>query len=130
MTEPRTPQPQYVLDREQLEKYMLSRAEEFQHRNEWDSSFECLYLMTVINRGWYWDTTGRHHVQICSNAPTPAAPDESVTIRIGLRGFEECGMDSKPEQCDKCSELPNCVLDCFYDALTKFRQQHQRGSGP
>ena len=48
-----------ALDIEALKKYLFERAEEFQKRNQWDSSFECLYLVTVINRGYSYNRHGR-----------------------------------------------------------------------
>lgn len=46
--------------------------------------------------------------------------DDKVTITISLTGKNECGNDDRPESCLDCSELPNCVLDTFYDAVNKM----------
>jgi hypothetical protein len=59
-----TPRSPPEVDLEKLKDYLLARAEQFQQDKQWDSSFECLYVVTVINRGWYWDETGQHTVSI------------------------------------------------------------------
>ena len=46
--------------------------------------------------------------------------DDKITITISLTGKNECGNDDRPESCLVCSELPNCVLDTFYDAVNKM----------
>lgn len=66
----------YLLDMNILEEYLLERAEKFQHINDWNSSFECLYLVTVLNRGWFWDKTGRHHIEIQNSQSSIDALDE------------------------------------------------------
>jgi len=72
-----TPQPQQELDKEALSDYLFKRAEEHQQRGFWDSSFECLYLVTVMNRGWHWDIHGRK--SILKSRPTPVQwTDEEV----------------------------------------------------
>lgn len=121
-----TDQPQYILDREELDKYMCSRAEEFQHRGDWNSAFECLYLITVINRGWYWDTTGRHHVQIRSNAPAPTARVDRLYICPSSDTCKDKCSHAKPHAkrmwCGEASfdgdECPKCI---------ELRQQQQGG---
>jgi len=44
---------------------------------------------------------------------------DSVTFTFLLGGNSVCGMDGKPESCTDCSEMPNCVLDCFYEVLSR-----------
>jgi len=59
----RQQEPGEIFGIKELSKYMYARAEELQNRGDFNSAFECLYLVTVINRGWYWDTTGRHRIR-------------------------------------------------------------------
>ena len=42
------------LDIEKLCNYLFWRAEQLQHQNNYDGSFECLYVITCINRGYAW----------------------------------------------------------------------------
>jgi len=48
----------------------------------------------------------------------PPQPD-SITFTFLLGGKSVCGQEQRPDRCEDCSEMPNCVLDCFYDALSK-----------
>lgn len=43
----------------------------------------------------------------------------SITFTFLLDGKSVCGQEHRPDRCEDCSEMPNCVLDCFYDALSK-----------
>ena len=48
----------------------------------------------------------------------PPQPD-SITFTFLLGGKSGGGQEQRPDRCEDCSEMPNCVLDCFYDALSK-----------
>lgn len=94
MTEHQQPKEQ-IVDMAQLEEYMLTRASEFQKRGFWDSSFECLYLITVLNRGYYWDTEGRKQI-IRSRPHTPAQPTEAQQrIDAAIKDLEKEIEDQK-----------------------------------
>lgn len=43
----------------------------------------------------------------------------SITFTFLLDGNSVCGQEHRPDRCEDCSEMSNCVLDCFYDALSK-----------
>jgi hypothetical protein len=45
---------------------------------------------------------------------------EEVRMIIQLGGKSVCGSEFRPDSCTDCSELPNCVLDVFYEQLTKM----------
>ena len=60
-------------DWEKVTKYLINRSEEFQRQENWESSFECLYFITVINRGWYWDKNGKR-ISITPGSPSGAEP--------------------------------------------------------
>jgi len=51
---------------------------------------------------------------------------ETIEITVELGGKSVCGMDEKPESCLDCSELPNCVLDNFYETLAPIREEHRK----
>ena len=44
---------------------------------------------------------------------------KSITFTFLLDGKSVCGQEQRPDRCEDCSEMPNCILDCFYDALSK-----------
>ena len=44
---------------------------------------------------------------------------KSITFTFYLEGRTVCGQEQRPERCEDCSEMSNCILDCFYDALSK-----------
>lgn len=51
---------------------------------------------------------------------------ETITITIELGGKPVCGMEGKPESCLDCSELPNCVLDNFYETTALIREEYRK----
>lgn len=68
-----------LVDMDKLEEYLTHRATEFQHRKEDGASFESLYLITILNRGYYWDKDGKTPVYFCE----PISPETIPTEIIG-----------------------------------------------
>jgi hypothetical protein len=44
--------------------------------------------------------------------------EDYVYFRFALSGKSICGDEQKPESCRDCTDLSNCAIEMFYDALS------------
>ena len=47
--------------------------------------------------------------------------NDKITITFSLSGRSECGDKDKPESCLDCSDLHECVMNTFYDAVSNLK---------
>ena len=110
------PQPKdRTVDMQQLEEYLFKRASEFQKREFWVSSFEDLYLLTVLNQGYYWDTEGRKQILRATHAP--AAPAERLCDECNIIELEERLINLEQDLKDARKDEREQVLDVLEEFL-------------
>lgn len=101
-------EPDKIFGINELSEYMYARAEKLQNRGDFNSAFECLYFVTVINRGWYWDTTGRHRIRFTLNSLKEHDAATELSIKDKLLGQlieeYESGDNSDLTDCDTTDE--------------------------
>lgn len=82
---------------------------------------EQVQIITFLSR--YLGADGAKIRDVLRNVIYPETPSEgeTVTVQVSLCGKSVCGQEQRPDSCLKCSELPNCVLDLFYEKVSKIQ---------